>query len=320
MSFYNIEGNPLIRGKSVDMMGRFDLTTDVGAIAIVMRELGFLPPVGSVSPYAGTAAPMGFLLCDGSEVSRDTFRSLFYIIGETYGPGDGSNTFNLPNLVGKVVVARDPTDPDFNILGETGGTGYHTLTINEMPVHNHTGFTSFTGSHNHTGLTSLTGAHNHTGLTSLTGAHNHTGLTDVGGNHNHGGTTSTNGNHNHVYQDAYFAENFGGGQNNLFGTTAGTDTDNSFYYRTQAGGWSRDPSDINTSTNGNHNHSITDSGTHQHGIQTDGTHQHEIQTDGAHQHGIQTDGLHRHIIDNQGGGQRHNNLQPYMVLNYIIKY
>ncbi len=80
--------------------------------------------------------------------------------------------------------------------------------------------------------------------------------------HTHSGTTSTIANHSHTYNDAYFAENYGGGQNNLFGTTAGTDTDNSFYWRTAGGGWSTSPSDINTSSAGSHNHSFTtDNGT-----------------------------------------------------------
>ncbi len=80
--------------------------------------------------------------------------------------------------------------------------------------------------------------------------------------HTHSGTTSTIGNHTHNYNDAYFAENYGGGQNNLFGTSAGTDGDNSFYWRTAAGGWSTSPSDISTSSSGSHNHTFTtDNGT-----------------------------------------------------------
>lgn len=80
--------------------------------------------------------------------------------------------------------------------------------------------------------------------------------------HTHSGSTSTVGNHTHNYNDAYFAENIGGGQNNVYGTSAGVDTDNSFIWRTAGGGWSTSPSDIGTSGAGSHNHSFTtDNGT-----------------------------------------------------------
>ncbi len=78
--------------------------------------------------------------------------------------------------------------------------------------------------------------------------------------HTHSGTTSTIGTHTHNYNDAYFAENIGGGSN--FGTSGGTDNDNTFVWRTAAGGWSTSPSDIATSGSGSHNHSFTtDNGT-----------------------------------------------------------
>lgn len=54
-------------------------------------------PVGAISMYAGTVAPSGYLLCDGSAVSRSTYSALFAVIGTTYGTGNGSTTFNLPN-------------------------------------------------------------------------------------------------------------------------------------------------------------------------------------------------------------------------------
>ncbi len=78
--------------------------------------------------------------------------------------------------------------------------------------------------------------------------------------HTHSGTTSTVANHSHNYNDAYFAENIGGGSN--YGTSAGTDTDNAFVWRTAGGGYSFSPSDIPTSSAGSHNHSFTtDNGT-----------------------------------------------------------
>lgn len=57
-------------------------------------------PAGVVFPYAGSAAPDGWLLCDGSAISRTIYSRLFNIIGTTYGSGDGSTTFNVPNTQG----------------------------------------------------------------------------------------------------------------------------------------------------------------------------------------------------------------------------
>ena len=94
-------------------------------------------PVGSISLFAGKTAPTGWLICDGSAVSRTTYANLFSVIGTTYGTGDGSTTFNIPNLKGKVPVGLDSSDTSFDTIGETGGEKEHRLTINEMPSHSH---------------------------------------------------------------------------------------------------------------------------------------------------------------------------------------
>ena len=78
-------------------------------------------PVGSISLFAGTTAPNGWLICDGSAVSRTTYANLFSVIGTTYGSGDGSTTFNIPDLQGRVPVGYKSSDTDFDTLGETGG-------------------------------------------------------------------------------------------------------------------------------------------------------------------------------------------------------
>lgn len=94
-------------------------------------------PIGAISPYAGSIAPTNWLICDGSAISRVTYADLFNAIGTTYGAGDGSTTFNLPNLKGRVAVGKDSSQTEFDTLGETGGEKTHTLTINEMPEHSH---------------------------------------------------------------------------------------------------------------------------------------------------------------------------------------
>jgi microcystin-dependent protein len=64
-------------------------------------------PTGSITSYAGSTAPTGWLLCAGQAVSRSTYSSLFSVLSTTYGSGDGSTTFNLPDLRGRVVAGVD---------------------------------------------------------------------------------------------------------------------------------------------------------------------------------------------------------------------
>lgn len=81
-------------------------------------------PIGSIKLYAGSTAPDGYLFCDGTPVSRTIYSELFAVIGTTYGSGDGSTTFNLPDLRGKVAVGLDLQDTDFDTLGLDGGSKY----------------------------------------------------------------------------------------------------------------------------------------------------------------------------------------------------
>ena len=94
-------------------------------------------PIGTILPYSKSTAPTGYMICDGSAISRTTYAELFSIIGTTFGSGDGSTTFNIPNLKGRVPVGYDSTQTEFDTLGETGGEKTHTLTIAEMPSHDH---------------------------------------------------------------------------------------------------------------------------------------------------------------------------------------
>ena len=93
---------------------------------------------GFISMYAGSTAPTGWLMCDGSAVSRTTYADLYAVIGTTYGAGNGSTTFNVPDLRGRVPVGYKSSDTAFDTLGETGGEKTHTLTTTEMPSHTHT--------------------------------------------------------------------------------------------------------------------------------------------------------------------------------------
>lgn len=89
---------------------------------------------GSIYIFAGSVAPSGFLICDGSAVSRTEYYALFETIGTTYGSGDGSTTFNIPNLTGKVTIGSSTQYP----LGSTGGEETCSLAESEIPAHNHT--------------------------------------------------------------------------------------------------------------------------------------------------------------------------------------
>jgi microcystin-dependent protein len=196
-------------------------------------------PAGTVQTFAGASAPSGWLLCDGAAVSRVTYKTLFDVIGTTYGAGNGSTTFNLPNMLGRVPVGRDTGQTEFDALGKTGGAKTHTLTESQIPGHTHTG-----PSHTHAAGTLAT---------SSAGAHTHT-IPQVG---------TTDNTHNHA--------------NN--GTTA----------------QGSDPGTVATSgvtaSSGAHTHTMSGS-TAASGTGNTGS---------------------------TGGGSAHNNLQPYLALNYIIK-
>lgn len=93
--------------------------------------------VGVVKQFAGVTAPNGYFLCDGSPVSRTTYANLFSVIGTIYGIGDGSTTFNIPDLRTRVAVGYKSGDANFGTLGNTGGEVTHILTVPEMPSHAH---------------------------------------------------------------------------------------------------------------------------------------------------------------------------------------
>ncbi|MCO5167883.1 MAG: tail fiber protein [Planctomycetes bacterium] len=92
--------------------------------------------------FAGTSAPTGYLACDGSLVSRTTYAALFAAIGETWGAGDGSATFRVPDFRRRVAVGSGGSGSGTlgNAVGNTGGAETHTLTTSEMPAHTHDTF------------------------------------------------------------------------------------------------------------------------------------------------------------------------------------
>lgn len=122
--------------------------------------------VGEIKDYAGSSAPSGYLLCYGQAISRTTYSLLFAAIGTTYGVGNGTTTFNLPDLRGRVVAGQDDMGGasanrltnavsggiNGDNLGGVGGSEYHQLQDYELAEHNHSAGsyeTSTDGNHTH---------------------------------------------------------------------------------------------------------------------------------------------------------------------------
>jgi len=117
--------------------------TDSGETADTIITIA--SPTASVTAFAGTSAPTGWLFCNGQEISRSTYSDLFSLIGVTFGGGDGSTTFNVPDLrdrfpLGARTIGSSDTERVSNYntdIGDTGGADDHQLTVDEMPSHKH---------------------------------------------------------------------------------------------------------------------------------------------------------------------------------------
>lgn len=293
------------------------------------------PPAGTINMWATPSAPAGWLICDGTIKNIADYPKLAAVLGTLYG-GNGTTTFGLPNMQGRVPVGQSPSNSqgtvtmstddtvtktnhklangqrvyfsttgallsgitagveyyvvsatantfklsttfggsaidltgtqsgthtlylaDFNTIGAVGGERAHTLGVDELASHTHTGTTDSGGSHDHGGTTG----------------------SDT---HNHGGSTSSD-THNHAYED------FG---RDLQGGIGGGGTIIAADYRTSGV----------TDRTGND--------THSHSISND-THSHTISAHNGH--------THTFTSGSTGATLPHLNLQPYIILNYIIK-
>lgn len=140
---------------NLDVVGKINCSDDlivggnITATSITATGFNIIPP-GCLMMYPSITAPSGWLSCDGSAVSRATYSALFAIIGTKYGAGDGSTTFNLPDMRGRTPIGIGTgTGLTGRILGQTGGAETHTLTTSQMPSHTHTGTTNSDGGHTH---------------------------------------------------------------------------------------------------------------------------------------------------------------------------
>jgi len=100
-------------------------TTQVATTAFVASAI----PTGVINMWGTGTAPSGWLLCAGAAVSRSTYATLFAVIGTTFGVGDGSTTFNLPNYTNRM--------PYGTTLAATGGSATTTLSTTNLPSHTH---------------------------------------------------------------------------------------------------------------------------------------------------------------------------------------
>lgn len=154
-------------------------------------------PSGVMFDFAGASAPTGFLLCDGSAVSRSTYADLFSAIGTTWGAGNGTTTFNVPDLRRKTTIGSGGTavSGPANTVGATGGAETVTISSANLPLHTHGVGTLALGTDSPD--------HSHTD----SGHHHQKAITSVGGGFN----ASGNGNGIAAYEDTTTASAVIGG-------------------------------------------------------------------------------------------------------------
>lgn len=148
---YNMEGLFKIVKTEYDVLQERYQRMELGALSTSLAEaLGINPDsptslrsgggggiIGEIKAYAGDTIPAGWLECNGQAVSRTTYSTLFTAIGTKWGSGDGSSTFNVPNLKGRALVGQDTSQTEFDVIGETGGAKTVTLGTTHIPAHTH---------------------------------------------------------------------------------------------------------------------------------------------------------------------------------------
>jgi microcystin-dependent protein len=262
------------------------IATSAFVQAVVAAATAALIPSGTVVQTAATAAPSGWLLADGSAVSRTTYSALFAAIGTTHGAGDGSTTFNLPDTKGRVLV--HPNGATFGAIGSKGGEETHALSVAELAVHDH-GSTSSVSAGTPAGTLNSVSAGTPAGTLSSDSAGTPSGSITVnaGGSHSHNISVLESG----------------GGATNDYGMPSVTGVFNSAGLGTDTAAAHTHTGSFSGSALAGHSHTFTGSAM------------------AGHTHTFTGSALasHSHTTASAGSGTAHNNIQPYIVLNHIIK-
>lgn len=185
---------------STTFSGSVTLPGTISLGGTLISTLSF-PPSGSIMPYAGTTAPPGWLLCDGTPYSTTTYAALFAVCGSTYNTSAGQSAptagnFRVPNLKGRMPVGLDAAVTDFNTTGKSGGSTTVTITVAQMPSHQHVATASL-----NSGLVSISetphshgvNPHSHTNqVTTIipAGSHAHDNVSDYVAAGTNGASTS----------------------------------------------------------------------------------------------------------------------------------
>lgn len=266
-----------------------DITNGKSLVADSTQSAGVawkqVVPPGVIQQYAGTTAPAGYLMCDGGTVSYNTYGALATVLGTTYGPiTGGGDLYRLPDLKGKVPVGKAASGTFVSLNGQ-GGAETVSLSESQMPPHTH-GMSSHThgmGNHRH----SIAHGHGHNITTSDSG-HQHPASSPIINNND---------------QPGYFYTRRGTAGINYDWSSANLVRWDAYQYPGTSS------ASANVSISGGVSNSADNSGTPI--AQT---------TNNANN---STDGPSTANTANAGGTSgtvvAHNNLQPYIVLNYIIK-
>ena len=242
---------------------------------------GGLVPPGTMVQYLGSVAPSGWLFCRGQAISRTAFPALFAAIGTTYGPGDGSTTFNLPNMERRMPIGKAASG-SASALGQTGGAFDH---VHSGPSHTHSG-----PSHTHSGP-----SHTH-GYSSTSGS---------GGSHDHGAPDIlAEGAHTHSFSDTSSTPSSTHVAGSFTGAAVGVPT--STHTHSVSG---------TTGSGGSHIHSMSNN----HRTSTASSHTHSVSgTTGSGGTG-NTGASGTAATGASGTGDTGTANPPYLVVNYIVK-
>lgn len=270
-------------------------------------------PTGMLAPFAGATAPTSWLMCDGSAVSRSTYSTLFATIGVSYGSGDGTTTFNVPDLRRRTPVGKGTSDS----LGSSDGVAEASRSLthsHSIPAHYHgmgAGATlNITSSGSGTSGNESVG-HTHT-LSGTTG--------NDSPDHAHSGSTNTDGGHTHNVRAAR-ADGSTGESYTYPEISRNNSSDD--YFNTAVG------TDFSGNTElGYHSHAFSTGGRsayHQHTFSTttDGISANHTHTTPNHTHGSAnfsgSIGLVTGGVDGNAAMTSGSQTLPHLIVNYIIK-